>query len=250
MGKMGVLSPVDPSTGSVFNPILNPQVDPSNPLNRKQISVEDVQAYLNLARDKVGLCGEDHKLEVFKELTKNCEPLALGNVNRVYNEIRRIAKEVLSLHMDSQTNEEKIENIIRFLTEVYTHDFQITRDLAKEIGLKVVQPSTVEEELMMKIYYSYAKEFKMAEPFDAEILLPQQYRYQTIITQLNQTIPNPVPFKVKLGAIENANNSYIWISDGVVYPPLLIPNMINREIPSINIKCGSWNKNPGAGTYV
>jgi hypothetical protein len=152
--------------------------------------------------------------------------------------------------MDSQTNEEKIENIIRFLTEVYTHDFQITRDLAKEIGLKVVQPSTVEEELMMKIYYSYAKEFKMAEPFDAEILLPQQYRYQTIITQLNQTIPNPVPFKVKLGAIENANNSYIWISDGVVYPPLLIPNMINREIPSINIKCGSWNKNPGAGTYV
>src|SRR5439155_7129055 len=37
MSKIGQLSPVDPSTANLFNPILNPQVNPADPRNRKPI---------------------------------------------------------------------------------------------------------------------------------------------------------------------------------------------------------------------
>jgi hypothetical protein len=85
MSKIGQLSPVDPSTANLFNPLLNPQGNQADPRNRKPISVEDVEAYLNLAKERVGLVSENDRLEVFRELTKTIEPLALGNVNRVYS---------------------------------------------------------------------------------------------------------------------------------------------------------------------
>ena len=100
MCTLGQLGPVDPSTANLFNPLLNPNENPAEPRNRKPISVEDVQSYLTLAKDRVGLKNDAEKLEVFKELTKYYEPLALGNVNRVYTETRVIAKAMLSLHQE------------------------------------------------------------------------------------------------------------------------------------------------------
>lgn len=81
MSKIGQLSPIDPTTANPFNPPMNPQGNPADPRNRKPISVEDVQSYLNLSKDRVGLVSDRDRLEVFKELTKYIEPLALGNVN-------------------------------------------------------------------------------------------------------------------------------------------------------------------------
>ncbi len=97
MSKIAQLSPVDPSTANLFNPLLNPNANPADGRNRKTISVEDVQAYLSLAKERVGLVSERDSLEVFKELTRYYEPLALGNVNRVYMETRRVAREVKKL---------------------------------------------------------------------------------------------------------------------------------------------------------
>jgi ATP-dependent protease ClpP protease subunit len=74
MGKIGQLSPVDPSTANIFNPLLNPQGNPADLRNRKAISVEDVQKYLDLAKNRVGLVSESDRLEVFKELTRYYEP--------------------------------------------------------------------------------------------------------------------------------------------------------------------------------
>jgi hypothetical protein len=59
IGKMGELNPVDPTTANAFNPL-----DAVNPRNRVPISVEDVRAYLSLAKDKDGLASEDKILEV------------------------------------------------------------------------------------------------------------------------------------------------------------------------------------------
>lgn len=249
MGKIGQLSPVDPSTANLFNPLLNPLGNPADPRNRKPISVEDVQSYLNLAKDRVGLVSENDRLEVFKELTKYYEPLALGNVSRVYTETRVIAKEMLSLHMDAKKDEEKIDRIVKALTEEFTHDFLITRDIAEKIGLKVIRPSPDEENLIMKLCESYESELKMDTPFDAEALLPQQPAGQPA-TQMTQ--PNPHKFRIKLGAIESANDSFIWVSEGLVYPPLsqLIPQVIAQPgmyppMPSIKIKSGAWYNHIG-----
>ena len=55
MGKMGELSPIDPSVANAFNPR-----DPQHKIARIPVSVEDVTAYLNLERLIAGLKSEEH----------------------------------------------------------------------------------------------------------------------------------------------------------------------------------------------
>lgn len=199
------------------------------------MSVEDVQAYLNLSKDRVGLVSEQDQLEVFKELTKCYEPLALGNVNRVYKETRSMAKEVLSLHMNPKNDVDKIDHIIKSLTEEYTHDFIVTRDVAEKIGLKVVRPNKQEEDLIMKLYQSYETELKMNTPLDAEALLALR---QSQGSQTNQN-----KFKVKLGSIESMDESYSWVSEGTLVPPQTVPQMGQISLmPTLNFKVGKWMK--------
>nr|MDO8133355.1 hypothetical protein [Candidatus Njordarchaeum guaymaensis] len=91
MGKLGELSPVDPTTANVFNPI-----DPLNPAGRWPISVEDVTAYFSLARDIAKLSTEESTQGVFRALTDKINPIALGNVHRIYNLIRMLVPNLLS----------------------------------------------------------------------------------------------------------------------------------------------------------
>lgn len=254
MGKIGQLSPVDPSTTNIFNPLLNPMGNPADPTNRKAISVEDVQSYFNLAKDRLGLLGESDRLEVFKELTKSYEPLALGNVNRVYNETREIAKEVLFLHMDKEKDEERIGKIVKALTETYTHDFTITRDMAENIGLDIKKPDIEEEKLIMDLYESYETELNMNIPFDAETFLQsRQTPVQTTVPQvpnMPQIVPQnltPQPFQLKLGAIESLHDSFMYIGGGSVYPALsqVNPQMLFQPgmyppNPVVKFKFGAW----------
>ena len=53
MGKMGELSPVDPTTGHAFNP-----KNPLNPNQPLEISVEDVNSYFLFAKEKAGVKDE------------------------------------------------------------------------------------------------------------------------------------------------------------------------------------------------
>jgi len=50
MSDLSELSPIDPSTANIFNP-----QDPKNPQARIPISVEDVMAYFDLAKNKFGI---------------------------------------------------------------------------------------------------------------------------------------------------------------------------------------------------
>lgn len=261
MTKIGQLSPIDPTTANFFNPLMNPKGDPTDPRNRKLISVEDVQSYFTLAKDRLGLVSENDSLEIFKALTQFVEPIALGNVNRVYLETRVIAREMLLLHINPEKDEEKINQIIKALTEEYTHSFLITRDKAHDIGLNMKKPSSEQENLIMKIYESYEGEMKMNTPFDADAVLSAQ---QSVESATPTTQQNPQKFKIKLGAIESADESFIWVSEGTVFPPLatIIQNpelqakvMIQPGMyppkPSVMVKSGNWYRyNELSGDFV
>ena len=202
MGPFGQLSPIDPSTTSLFNPILNPQGDPGDYNNRKLISVEDVQSYLNLAKERIGLVSESDRLEAFRELTKNVEPLALGNVNRVYEEAQIIARDLLSMHMNKKEDSEKIEAIVKKLTQTYTHFFLITRDEAERIGLKVDRPTAGQERIIADLYAAYETYLAMNQPYDPDSILSN-----TPLSPLSQQPGNPVvqpqQVRLRMGVIED-----------------------------------------------
>jgi len=166
MGKMGELSPIDPTTGHPFNP-----PDPLNPGQRIPISVEDVTSFLTFARKRAGLSPEKD-IDIFKILTGSIHPLALGNIERGYGVIRHLAPKLLGFHVKDK---EKISHIVESLTEGKVHEYLITREEAKnEIGLTVKKPDDELESLIWSLYSVYEKDMCLRELFNPPALLGNQ----------------------------------------------------------------------------
>lgn len=163
MSDFAELSPIDPTTGNQFNPS-----DPANPQNRFGISVEDVAAYFKLSEERAGITQESHRLEALKELTGKVHPLALGNVQRVYMLIRRLAHSLLTLHMDEKSQSKKIDEIIEALTEkFYSHVHAITKaEAIPLLGDWVRSPTKEEELLIWDLFNSYASTLELRTKFN------------------------------------------------------------------------------------
>jgi hypothetical protein len=156
MTEISELSPIDPTTVNQFNPS-----DPANFQIRYPISVEDVTSYFELSEKRAGIKGEAFKVEVLKELTRNVNPLALGNVERVYMQIRRLAHNLLTLHLkDTQ----KIDQIVKALTEeYYSHSHFIGRKEAiKLLGNWARKPQKDEEDILWRLYDTYVEALNLS----------------------------------------------------------------------------------------
>ena len=161
ISDLSEISPIDPSTANVFNP-----ADPINPQNRIPISVEDVMAYFDLAKNKFGIKNDEDLAKIFNKFVESnpqIHPLALGNINRTHNLIRMLAKRLLKSHK-TPIKEDEIEKTVDYFTEkLYSHQYFIGRKEAKEdLGLKTV--ANADEKLsglMTNLYEEYKKEMEL-----------------------------------------------------------------------------------------
>ncbi len=168
MSDLSELSPIDPSTANVFNP-----PDPQNPQNKIPISVEDVMAYFDLAKNKFGIKNDEDLAKIFNkfvEANPQIHPLALGNINRTHNLIRILARRLLKSHK-APMKEDEIEKIVDYFTEkLYSHQYFIGRKEAKEdLGIKNI--TSADEKLsatMTDLYNEYAKEMNLGILWNAE----------------------------------------------------------------------------------
>lgn len=168
MSNLSEISPIDPSTANVFNPS-----DPSNPQNRIPISVEDVMAYFDLAKNKFGIKGHEELSRIFTkfiEANPQVHPLALGNVNRIHNLIRILAKRLLKSHK-APLKDDEIENIVDHFTEkLYSHQYLIGRKEAEEdLGIKtVLSADNILSKAMTDLYEEYNKELEFGKVWNPE----------------------------------------------------------------------------------
>ena len=168
MSNLSEISPIDPSTANVFNPL-----DPANPQNRIPISVEDVMAYFDLAKNKFKIKGDEELSRIFTKFVESnpqIHPLALGNVNRIHNLIRILAKQLLKSHA-VQPREEEIEKIVDYFTEkLYSHQYLIGRKEAKEdLGIKtIVYADNDLSNVMTDLYEEYNKELDFGKIWNPE----------------------------------------------------------------------------------
>lgn len=168
MSDLSEISPIDPSTANVFNP-----TDPINSQNKIPISVEDVIAYFDLAKNKFGIKSDEDLTKVFNKFVESnpqIHPLALGNVNRIHNLIRLLAKRLLKSHKDKM-REEEIEKIVEYFTEkLYSHQYFIGRKEAKEeLGLKSVVFADDElSKSMSDLYAQYSEEIGLGKQWNPE----------------------------------------------------------------------------------
>ncbi len=211
MGEAAELSPIDPTTGNQFNPR-----DPLNPAMTFGISVEDVAAYFQLTKERGGIRDQVGRVEVLKALIQRVEPLALGNVQRVYMLIRRLATELLILHMNEK--DKRIKGIIEALTEkFYSHVHAINRQEARNLMGDWIQfPTKEEADIGWLLFEAYAKTINLQEKFQLPAYMKDE----------------PVRDLTVLGGfIESKDNSHIYKTVmKVIQRPNLPPN-IQIQIP-------------------
>jgi hypothetical protein len=168
MSNLSEISPIDPSTANIFNP-----PDPTNPQNRIPISVEDVMAYFDLAKNKFGIKGDEELSRIFTKFTESnpqIHPLALGNVNRIHNLIRILAKRLLKSHK-VQLKEDAIEKIVDYFTEkLYSHQYLIGRKEAEEdLGIKTIVVANDDlSQAMTDLYENYNEELEFGKMWNPE----------------------------------------------------------------------------------
>jgi len=167
MSERGELSPIDPTTANQFNPRLVPN-DPMSP--QIGIGVEDVISFFELAKDgKVGIKKTSSEmLSVFQTLTSTVHPLALGNVYRIYQQIRFIAKKLLKSHLKGITEKALDEMAETFVKRFHSHSYPINHKEAAEIlGKNFVKQATPEEEkIMFELFEEYARELQLYQCFN------------------------------------------------------------------------------------
>jgi hypothetical protein len=140
---------------------------------------------MELAKDpnKVGLQASDHILEVFKRLSEEVHPIALGNVNRVHSQIRVLAEKLLKLHLTDEEEEIRIEQIVDQLTKsLYSHTHAINRSEAKEIlgESLVVSAEGDEHSLLWQLYEDYAEALQLRETFCRDTLFDTDEQEQEL----------------------------------------------------------------------
>lgn len=172
MSSLGQLSPVDPTVNSPFNPVRTdptqqgiPQIIP--------VSVEDVVAYFDLAREEAGIEGTEAMVEVFKKLSDSIQPMALGSVYRAKEQIKLLARKLLAFHMDEKGESARIDSIVKSLTrELFSHDYLISRREAKDaIKLKIVETSEELEGLLWSAFSAYSDDIELNTPYNVAIAL-------------------------------------------------------------------------------
>ena len=166
MGKLGELTPVDPTTGHPFNP-----QNPANSHQRLEVSVEDLNSYFLFAKEKAGVQA-DQMADVYKMLVEKLHPLSIGNAYRAYRMAKLLTERLLSLHMDKTRESQGIKKIINEITgDITIHAYPIDRDEAKELGLKIDTPKASVEQLIWQLYEEYATPMKLGQPFQPAELL-------------------------------------------------------------------------------
>ena len=168
MTPMGQLSPIDPSVEHPLGPTVQL---PGQPQARiAPVNVEDVNAFVGLAKDEFGLQEEDSMTKVFNLLASNVHPLALGAVQRSREQIAFLAANLLNYHCD---DEQRIEQIVNTVTrERFSHSYIICRREAKEtLGLNIVEPNSDETTLMVGLLNDYNVLLSLDVPYNPELEL-------------------------------------------------------------------------------
>jgi hypothetical protein len=159
------LSPIDPSVEHPLGPIVQIPGQPGGRI--APVNVEDVNAFVNLAKEEFDLKEEDSLKKVFELLASKLHPLVLGAVQRSREQIAFLASNLLKYHCK---DENKIQEVVgTLIRERFSHDYIISRREAKEVlNLNVVEPDQDFTVSLMELFKEYNDIMKLDTPYNPE----------------------------------------------------------------------------------
>lgn len=204
MTKQGTLGPIDPST----NGLMNPQVNINGQNVRVPVSVEHVNAFINMAKKDLSINKGADLREIYLKLTEKIHPLSLGEVYKSKSQIQMLAEKLLKYHKIEKKN---VSKVISFLcSDSGSHDYTIYRKEAKEeLGLNIEKPNDELYSIINGIYQDIEKEMELRNPFNPKIILANS---------------NPFSYSMRRALIESTGGGCdVFLSEGILSKQVL-PN--------------------------
>lgn len=168
MTKQATLGPIDPSVTTPLNP--SPQ---GNPNARIPVSVEDINAFLQYARETVGDDSSSMR-DVFLHLADRIHPHVLGSAFRARAQIRMLASKLLERTNGDITAEARTKILDFLCSESGSHDYTINRNEARDdLGLPVQKPDQQLYESIAALFDDISSELELEVPFEPTVLLGQ-----------------------------------------------------------------------------
>jgi len=168
MTPMAQLSPIDPSIEHPLGPVVQIPGQPGGRI--APVNVEDVNAFLDLAKNEIGLRDQDSMKKVLDHLASNIHPLLLGAVQRSREQIAFLASNLMKYHC---TNENRVKAVVKTLIrERFSHDYIIGRREAKEtLKLNIVEPDVELTQLIIDLFSVYNEFLEQNVQYNPETVL-------------------------------------------------------------------------------
>lgn len=179
MARDGELGPIDPQlTMQRMVPTPNGAPVPV----QDSISVEDVMAFVEFARDRVGLTQQDALSATLSKLTDRLDAVGLGNAYRTHRHIREVARKLLHSR-NIAFADTIIDGIVETLSErTYAHGHAISLLDAQQMGLNAARASSDLDAAMHALFMSYETQLKLMEPIDPTAVVRDTDIYSESIT--------------------------------------------------------------------
>ena len=198
MTKQATLGPIDPSISGPLNPMI-PGIN--NPNAKVPVSVEHVNAYIEMAKKDFGITDQGYMKDILLQLSEKIHPLTLGQVYKSKSQIQMLARKLMKFQ---DLEEEKKDAIINFLcSESGSHDYSIRRkEAAESLGLHVEKPTPDFYTIIKSVYDSISEELELENPFEPQKAIKDaeqlDYSYRRVL-------------------IESVNNgSDVYVSEGIL----------------------------------
>jgi len=178
----------------------------SDPNAKVPVSVEFVNAYMEMAKRDFGITNQRNMTEILLNLSEKIHPLTLGQVYKSKSQIQMLARKLMKYQ---NLGTEKEDAIIKFLcSESGSHDYSIRRKEAKEnLGLNIEKPSMDLYSIIKQIYDDISNELE--NPYNPTILLNTSQRLQ---------------YSFRRGLIESiGNGSDVYVSEGELIKQSFVP---------------------------
>lgn len=202
MTKQAALGPIDPSINGPLNPMI-PGIQ--NPEAKVPVSVEYVNAYIEMAKKDFGITDQKNLTEIMLHLSEKIHPLILGQVYKSKSQIQMIARNLMKYQ---KINKEKTDTIIKFLcSESGSHDYSIRREEAiNNLGFNVEKPTMELYSIIKRIHDDISAELELENPYNPLI----------IINNANNASNSNISYSFRRGLIETITDTGVFLSEGTL----------------------------------
>jgi hypothetical protein len=189
MHPCGNLGPVDPQ-------ITVQRVRPGS--NEKELisfGSEDLAGFLRFIRESVGLSDQEYLKSAFELFCKEAGAVPIGVATRAAQLSVSMGEKLLRMHMKDDVGGQKAKAIAETLnTKFFHHGYPVGRKEAKEIGLKVVEPSLELECLLWEVWLDLEDEMNCRSPFNPMDEIAKSPLGAQLFANIPQvTIPSGIP---------------------------------------------------------